>query len=292
MAAVGDRAVLVVCDGVTTRAGQRPGQPGGGHGGPRRAGRGGADPGRDGGGDRPLERRAARSLRGRPAGGRSPSPGRSATRRSHRRARSSPPWPRTTTWCTSPGAATRGPTGCPTTASRRQLTVDHSLGTEMVQGRHARARGRGRPDVHTITRWLGADSVDPSPETVASLDAVRAGWLARVQRRAVEPPQRRRRARRLRAAPPGRPIRWSSPTPSSTGPTPVAATTTSRPCSPGIGRSTAARVRLIDDGRLHRQRRSRTSSSPTAPPTCTPSCRSRAPAPARPAAAAPTRPRC
>ena len=57
-----------------------------------------------------------------------------------------------------------------------QLTVDHSLGTEMIAAGRTRAEAEADPTCHTITRWLGADSVDPTPEfAVASSDRARAG---------------------------------------------------------------------------------------------------------------------
>ncbi len=57
-----------------------------------------------------------------------------------------------------------------------QLTLDHSLGTEMIRSGMSREQAEADPTCHTITRWLGADSVDPTPEFRA-LRVERAGWL-------------------------------------------------------------------------------------------------------------------
>jgi serine/threonine protein phosphatase PrpC len=57
-----------------------------------------------------------------------------------------------------------------------QLTVDHSLGTEMMAAGIDRAEAEADPTSHTITRWLGADSIDPRAEVVSHhLDG--PGWL-------------------------------------------------------------------------------------------------------------------
>ncbi len=58
----------------------------------------------------------------------------------------------------------------------RQLTIDHSLGTEMMAAGRSRAEAESDPAFHTITRWLGADSVDHTPE-VASQSIESPGWL-------------------------------------------------------------------------------------------------------------------
>ncbi len=51
------------------------------------------------------------------------------------------------------------------------LSTDHSLGTQMVAGGMTRSEAEADPQFHTITRWLGADSVDPTPEfTAVKLD--------------------------------------------------------------------------------------------------------------------------
>lgn len=56
------------------------------------------------------------------------------------------------------------------------LTTDHSLGTEMIRAGKTQAEAEADPTCHTITRWLGADSVDATPEVISlSLDV--AGWL-------------------------------------------------------------------------------------------------------------------
>jgi serine/threonine protein phosphatase PrpC len=61
-------------------------------------------------------------------------------------------------------------------AGSEQLTLDHSLGTEMIRAGMSREEAEARSDCHTITRWLGADSVDPTCEIrTRSVDA--PGWL-------------------------------------------------------------------------------------------------------------------
>ena len=57
-----------------------------------------------------------------------------------------------------------------------QLMLDHSLGTELIQGGMAPEEAANDPTFHTITRWLGADSVDSTPE-LASMQLREAGWL-------------------------------------------------------------------------------------------------------------------
>lgn len=57
-----------------------------------------------------------------------------------------------------------------------QLMLDHSLGTEMIQGGMTQAEAEADSTFHTITRWLGADSVDSRPE-LASMQLHVAGWL-------------------------------------------------------------------------------------------------------------------
>lgn len=61
--------------------------------------------------------------------------------------------------------------------SSEQLTVDHSLGTEMIRAGRSRAEAEADPTCHTITRWLGADSIDATSEFRA-LRLERPGWLA------------------------------------------------------------------------------------------------------------------
>ena len=64
----------------------------------------------------------------------------------------------------------------PDAGDARQLSTDHSLGTELLAAGVSRARAEADPAFHTITRWLGADSVDHSPELVSqTIDT--AGWL-------------------------------------------------------------------------------------------------------------------
>lgn len=58
-----------------------------------------------------------------------------------------------------------------------QLSVDHSLGTELVRGGMSQAEAEADARFHTITRWLGADSADPTPDVGAQrLDG--PGWVA------------------------------------------------------------------------------------------------------------------
>jgi serine/threonine protein phosphatase PrpC len=64
----------------------------------------------------------------------------------------------------------------PDAGEPRQMTVDHSLGTEMLNAGRSRAEAEADPAFHTITRWLGADSVDHSPE-FASESIEGPGWL-------------------------------------------------------------------------------------------------------------------
>ncbi len=64
----------------------------------------------------------------------------------------------------------------PDSGEARQLSVDHSLGTEMLASGKSRKEAEADPAFHTITRWLGADSVDHSPEfSSQSIDG--PGWL-------------------------------------------------------------------------------------------------------------------
>jgi serine/threonine protein phosphatase PrpC len=56
------------------------------------------------------------------------------------------------------------------------LTTDHSLGTEMVRSGMSRAEVESDPTYHTITRWLGADSVDTTAEVVHHTPST-SGWL-------------------------------------------------------------------------------------------------------------------
>lgn len=58
----------------------------------------------------------------------------------------------------------------------RQLTIDHSLGTELIAAGRTREEAEADPMCHTITRWLGADSINPTPET-GSLELGGPGWL-------------------------------------------------------------------------------------------------------------------
>ncbi|MDO8389608.1 MAG: protein phosphatase 2C domain-containing protein [Actinomycetota bacterium] len=64
----------------------------------------------------------------------------------------------------------------PDSATAQPLTVDHSLGTELMQGGMTREQAEADSTFHTITRWLGADSVDSTPE-VHSVQLSSPGWL-------------------------------------------------------------------------------------------------------------------
>lgn len=57
-----------------------------------------------------------------------------------------------------------------------QLSTDHSLGTEMIRNGMTREQAEADPTCHTITRWLGADSYDPTPEFRA-VQVRSPGWL-------------------------------------------------------------------------------------------------------------------
>ena len=65
----------------------------------------------------------------------------------------------------------------PDVGDAEQLGRDHSLGTEMIERGMSPAEAEADPTSHTITRWLGADSVNPVPEVV-SRDLVGPGWVA------------------------------------------------------------------------------------------------------------------
>ena len=64
----------------------------------------------------------------------------------------------------------------PDDGEARQLTIDHSLGTELIRIGRTRDEAEAEPMSHTITRWLGADSANASPET-ASVELDGAGWM-------------------------------------------------------------------------------------------------------------------
>ena len=57
-----------------------------------------------------------------------------------------------------------------------QLMLDHSLGTELIRSGMSLAEAEADPAFHTITRWLGADSVDANPE-LSSHQLSGSGWL-------------------------------------------------------------------------------------------------------------------
>lgn len=64
----------------------------------------------------------------------------------------------------------------PDAGDPRQLTVDHSLGTELIAAGTSPAEAERDPAFHTITRWLGADAVDHAAE-LTSLSIDGPGWL-------------------------------------------------------------------------------------------------------------------
>lgn len=57
-----------------------------------------------------------------------------------------------------------------------QLMVDHSLGTALLASGVSQAEAERDPAFHTITSWLGADSVDATPE-ITSHQLHSPGWL-------------------------------------------------------------------------------------------------------------------
>lgn len=57
-----------------------------------------------------------------------------------------------------------------------QLMVDHSLGTELIEAGMSREEAERDPTFHTITSWLGADSVDATPD-LNSHQLQSPGWL-------------------------------------------------------------------------------------------------------------------
>jgi serine/threonine protein phosphatase PrpC len=62
-------------------------------------------------------------------------------------------------------------------SASEQLSNDHSLGTEMIKAGRTREEAEADPTCHTITRWLGADSIDATSEFRA-LRLDHPGWLA------------------------------------------------------------------------------------------------------------------
>lgn len=57
-----------------------------------------------------------------------------------------------------------------------QMSIDDSWATEQVQNGMPRELAEADPRAHSITRWLGADAGDPTP-TFGSLSAPGAGWV-------------------------------------------------------------------------------------------------------------------
>ena len=84
-------------------------------------------------------------------------------------------------WCGDSRAYWLGDDG-----DERQLSTDHSLASELIAGGMSRVEAEQDPTAHTITRWLGADSANSSPDTVTldwayynpvSLVLKQEGWL-------------------------------------------------------------------------------------------------------------------
>lgn len=65
----------------------------------------------------------------------------------------------------------------PDVGDAEQFGRDHSLGTEMIDRGMSVAEAEADPASHTITRWLGADSLNPEPEVVSG-NVTGPGWLA------------------------------------------------------------------------------------------------------------------
>lgn len=64
----------------------------------------------------------------------------------------------------------------PDAGTTLQLGVDHSIGAQLIANGTPPAEAERDPGFHTITRWLGADSFDPTPECVSQrLDE--PGWV-------------------------------------------------------------------------------------------------------------------
>ncbi len=64
----------------------------------------------------------------------------------------------------------------PDTAAPRLLTVDDSFAAEQIANGMSREEAENGPQAHAITRWLGIDAPDHTPRTV-SLDLDGPGWL-------------------------------------------------------------------------------------------------------------------
>ena len=64
----------------------------------------------------------------------------------------------------------------PDAGAGHQLGVDHSIGAALIAAGTPPEDAERDPGFHTITRWLGADSIDPTPECVSQrLDT--PGWV-------------------------------------------------------------------------------------------------------------------
>lgn len=57
-----------------------------------------------------------------------------------------------------------------------QLSIDDSWATEQVENGMSRELAEASPHAHSITRWLGADAAEPTP-TFGSLAAAGPGWV-------------------------------------------------------------------------------------------------------------------
>lgn len=80
------------------------------------------------------------------------------------------------------GVATLGSVGdsrgywLPDAGEPRRLTTDDSMAEEQVQAGIPRAEAEAGPLAHTITRWLGPDAPDHTPE-ISTQDVRERGWL-------------------------------------------------------------------------------------------------------------------
>lgn len=64
----------------------------------------------------------------------------------------------------------------PDAGEPRQMSRDHSLGTQMIDSGIAPDVAEADPTSHTITRWLGADSVSAQAD-LSSVEADEPGWF-------------------------------------------------------------------------------------------------------------------
>ena len=99
-------------------------------------------------------------------------------------------------WC----GDSRARTGCPTTGAQRATDRRPFAGHRDDRAGRTREEAEADPTCHTITRWLGADSIDPTSRSSVALRSTAPGWLLVVQRRPVELRVGDRRARRAASA--------------------------------------------------------------------------------------------